>query len=109
MKVTLELDAHGCLAGFTADGHTGGARGANVTCAAVSVLLRTAARTVAAAGLAADGGADGPGAMRLRVGPVAAERRDWLRGVTDTLRRGLADTAAEAAGEIELRMVRVER
>jgi hypothetical protein len=35
--------------------------------------------------------------------------RNWLRGVTDALLRGLADVAAEAAGEIEVRTVRVER
>ena len=109
MKVTLELGPDGCLAGFSADGHAGGAPGANVTCAAVSVLLRTAARTLAGAGLAAGGAADAPGAMRLRVGEAAAERRDWLRGVTDTLLRGLADATAEAAGEIEVQIVRVER
>ena len=109
MKVTLELDPDGCLAGFTADGHTGGAPGANLPCAAVTVLLRTAARTAAAAGLAASGGADAPGSMRLRVGRASEGQRDWLRGVTDTLLRGLADAAAEAAGDIEVRIVRVER
>ena len=109
MTVTLALDAGGCLAGFTADGHAAGPAGANVACAAVSVLLRTAARTTAAAGLAAGGGADAPGAMRLQVGRASGGQRDWLRGVTDTLLRGLADAAAEAAGEIAVRIVRVER
>ena len=109
MKVTLELGPDDCLAGFSADGHAGGAPGANVTCAAVTVLLRTAARTAAGAGLAAGGGADAPGAMRLTVGRASAEQRGWLHGVTDTLLRGLADAAAEAAGEIEVRIVRVER
>ncbi len=109
MKVTLELDPDGCLAGFTADGHAGGAPGANLPCAAVTVLLRTAARTVAGAGLAAGGGADRPGSMRLRVSRTAGEQRGWLRGVTDTLLRGLADAATEAAGEIDVRMVPVER
>ncbi|MCX7029943.1 MAG: ribosomal-processing cysteine protease Prp [Spirochaetes bacterium] len=109
MKVTLELDSDGCLAGFSADGHAGGAPGANLPCAAVTVLLRTAARTAAAAGLAAGGGADAPGAMRLQVNRAAEGRRDWLRGVTDTLLRGLADVAAEAPGEVEVRIVQVER
>ena len=109
MKVTLEVDTYGCLAGFEADGHAGGAGGANLPCAAVSVLLRTAARTAAAAGLAAGGGADAPGSMRLRVGRASEGQRDWLRGVTDTLLRGLADAATEAAGDIEVRIVRVER
>jgi uncharacterized protein YsxB (DUF464 family) len=109
VKVTLELDPDGCLAGFAADGHVGGAAGSSIPCAAVSVLLRTAARTAAGAGLAAGGGADAPGAMRLRVSRAAGAQRDWLRGVTDALLRGLADVAAEAAGEIEVRTVRVER
>jgi uncharacterized protein YsxB (DUF464 family) len=109
VKVMIELDADGCLAGFAADGHAGGAPGANLPCAAVTVLLRTAARTMAGAGLAEGGGADHPGAMHLRVSPAAEEQRDWLRGVTDTLLRGLADAAVEAAGEIEVRIVRVER
>jgi uncharacterized protein YsxB (DUF464 family) len=109
VTVTLALDAGGCLAGFTADGHVAGPTGTNVGCAAVTVLLRTAARTVAGAGLAAGGGADAPGSLRLDVGPVEAERRGWLRGVTDSLLRGIADVAAEAPGEVELRIVRVER
>lgn len=109
VKVTLELDPDGCLAGFSADGHAGGAPGANLPCAAVTVLLRTAARTAVGAGLAAGGGADAPGAMRLKVSRAAGVQRDWLRGMTDTLLRGLADAAAEAAGEIEVRIVRVER
>jgi uncharacterized protein YsxB (DUF464 family) len=109
VKVTLELDPGGCLAGFSADGHAGADPGPNLACAAITVLLRTAARTVAGAGLAAGGGADAPGSMRLRVGTADVERRAWLRGVTDTLRRGLADAAAEANGEIEVRIVRVER
>ena len=109
VKVTLELDTDGCLAGFKADGHTGGAAGSNIPCAAATVLLRTAARTVAGAGLAAGGGADAPGSMRLQVGRASGGQRDWLRGVTDTLLRGLADAAAEAAGEIAVRIVRVER
>lgn len=106
MTVSLELDPDGCLAGFTAGGHAGGASGANLACAAVTVLLRTAARTVAAAGFADGGGADAPGAMRLAVRRTAGARRDWLRGVTDTLLRGLADTSAEAGGEVEVRIVR---
>jgi uncharacterized protein YsxB (DUF464 family) len=109
VTVTLEIDPDGCLAGFEADGHAGGAAGANLSCAAVTVLLRTAARTAAAAGLATGGGADAPGAMRLRVSRTAGRQRDWLQGVTDTLLRGLADAAAEAAGEIAVRIVRVER
>ena len=109
VKVALELDADGCLAGFTADGHAAGSSGANVACAAVTVLLRTVARTVAGAGLASGGGAEGPGAMRLAVGRAAGGRRDWLRGVTDTLLRGLADVAAEAPGEVEVRITKVER
>jgi uncharacterized protein YsxB (DUF464 family) len=109
VKVTLELDPDGCLAGFTADGHAGAGAGANLACAAVTVLLRTVARTAAGAGLAAGGGADAPGAMRLTVERAFGEQRGWLRGVTDTLLRGLADAAAEAAGEIDVRIVRVER
>jgi uncharacterized protein YsxB (DUF464 family) len=109
VTVTLALDAGGCLAGFTADGHAAGLPGANVACAALTVLLRTAARTVAGAGLAAGGGAEGPGSLRLDVGPVAPGRCEWLRGVTDALLRGLADVASEAPGEIDLRIVRVER
>lgn len=106
MKVTLEIDPEGCLAGFAADGHAGSAAGMNLACAAVSVLLRTAARTVAAAGLAESGAADAPGAMRLAVRRTAGAPRDWLRGVTDNLLRGLADTSAEAGGEVEVRIVR---
>jgi uncharacterized protein YsxB (DUF464 family) len=109
VKVTLELDPGGCLAGFSADGHAAADARGSIPCAAVTVLLRTAARTIVGAGLAAEGGADAPGAMRLRLRRLEAGRREWLRGVTDTLLRGLADAAGEAEGEIEVRIEAVER
>ena len=109
VKVALEFDADGCLRGFTAGGHADGPPGANVACAAVTVLLRTSARAVAARGLAEGGSAEEPGDMHLAVGPVPASKREWLRGVSDVLARGLADVSAEYPGQLEVRIVDAKR
>jgi len=100
----VELFPDGCLASFRAQGHSGsGSYGANPACAAVTQMLRTTARLVYSVdGLVMDGGADSPGEMRLELSRDAKTNREWLRGVTDFLLRGLRDLEAEFPGEISL-------
>ncbi len=106
VTVTLELAEDGCLRSLQASGHAGGAAlGANAACAAVTVLLRTAARVLSAVhGLVADGGADAPGHMELTVSSERGVAPEWLRGVTDSLVRGLSDLAAEFPAEVAVRI-----
>ncbi len=100
----MELFPDGCLASFRAQGHSGsGSYGANPACAAATQMLRTAARLLYSVdGLVKDGGAGSSGEMRLTISREAKTGRDWLRGVTDFLLRGLRDLEAEFPSEISL-------
>ncbi len=105
VTVTLELASDGCLRSLRASGHAGGGLGTNVACAAVTVLLRTTARVLSSVkGLVRDGAADSPGRMELSVSPEWTGAAEWLRGVTDSLVRGVSDLAAEFPAEIALRV-----
>jgi uncharacterized protein len=99
----------GLLRGFTAAGHAGAAaRGANVPCAAATVLLRTTGRLCAARGVALEGAAEQPGRMSLRLSPHAGEDAGWLRGLTDFLMRGLQDLQDEFPREVVVQVETTE-
>lgn len=104
IRLRVRLHADGSLAGFHASGHAGaGARGRDIVCAAATVLLRTAARLLAAQPeLKADGGSPERGVMHLSLPPPPTAKREWVRGVTATLLAGLTDLAAEHPGRLEL-------
>jgi uncharacterized protein YsxB (DUF464 family) len=104
IRVAVELFPDGCLASFRAQGHSENGRyGKNVACAAVTQMMRTAARLLYTAdGLEKDGEAVEPGDMRLVVSNYEKIDRHWLRGVTDFLLLGLGDLAAEFPNEIAL-------
>jgi uncharacterized protein YsxB (DUF464 family) len=81
--------------------------GSNIACAAVTTLLRTAARLCAERGIVEDGDASGPGEMRV----VLSRRAEgvssgWLGGVTEFLLKGLGDLQKEYPREIAMRIVR---
>ena len=104
IRLSVRLQADGCLAGFAASGHAGsGPRGRDLACAAVTVLLRTAARLLAAqSDLRVDGKAAGEGELRLELAPPPEARREWVRGVTATLVAGLTDLEREFPGLLKL-------
>jgi uncharacterized protein YsxB (DUF464 family) len=96
----------GFLAGFTASGHAGaGRKGEDIVCAAVTTLLRTAGKVLAGEpGLTVDGRSPKPGVMHLALEPPPEEKKDWVRGVTATLLRGLTDLAEEYPGRLKLKI-----
>ena len=91
------LDTSMCVAQLKTNGHAVCSAGKNsIPCAAVSSLVRTAARLVEGrTGIVSSGTAPQPGSLELRLGRVDAESRDWLRGVTDFLVVGLKDIEAD--------------
>ncbi len=103
VRVTRSSD--GCLSTLVMTGHVGaagGPRGANLTCAAVTGLVRSCAEAIAAAdGIVADGSAEREGEFHVTVRAVEGGRRDWLRGVTDVLVCGVRRMATDAPGEVE--------
>jgi len=104
VRVQVRLDGRGCLRRLSACGHAGsGPPGEDLSCAALSALLRSVARLLyRAEGLEVAGQAAGPGALELEVLRWAPERGQWLRGVTDVLLSGLHDLREERPGSIEL-------
>ena len=95
LKVNLHRD--GCLKGFQASGHAGsGKKGEDIVCAAVTVLLRTAARLISREkGLETRGEALEPGGMTFFLKSMPAEYREWVKGITDFLLGGLLDLKDE--------------
>jgi uncharacterized protein YsxB (DUF464 family) len=104
IALSVRVYPGGCLAGFTASGHAGaGRKGEDIVCAAVTTLLRTAAKVLAGEpGLSVDGESPEPGVMRLALAPPPDGKREWVRGVTAILLRGLNDLAEEFPGRLRL-------
>jgi len=94
----------GLPARITSDGHAGSVvSGADPVCAAVSVLLKTFARTLLAEeGIRVDGSALRRGSFEVRilsVEPAACER---FRGIAATVMQGLSDLATEYPKSVRL-------
>lgn len=108
LRVQVAIDDHGVLTSMSADGHTGIAeRGSDPVCAAASVLLLTAARTFEAAqGFEVEGGTERRGTLRLAVRKASAERRDYGRGITEMMVKGMSDLSQKYPDQIELTITR---
>jgi hypothetical protein len=104
IRLSLRLQAGGCLRSFSATGHAGaGPRGRDLVCAAVTVLLRTAARLLSSQpDLQVSGESPQEGVMRLVLEAPPEARREWVRGVTATLVAGLTDLDREFPGRLKL-------
>lgn len=86
-----------------ASGHAGSAlAGSNITCAAVTVLLRTAYRTLLLESDETDTVISAPGEGRLyfEIKKYSNNQVNRLKGITDYLVTGLKDLAAEYPDEI---------
>jgi uncharacterized protein YsxB (DUF464 family) len=90
------LDETGTLRACKASGHAGaGKPGADIVCAAVSVLMRTAARTLSSRkGIVMRSDAPEPGLLWLEA-DYTAEGRGFLFAAGEFLIQGLASVAEE--------------
>ena len=96
LRVAVQLDSRGLLRGYRASGHAGFARrGRDIVCAAATSLLRTVAAELSTHDELQCHGSAGEVELVLHVGDVPPSRAEWLRGVSDTLRRGLDDLQRE--------------
>ncbi|KKL15939.1 hypothetical protein LCGC14_2500580 [marine sediment metagenome] len=82
IELRINLHRDGCLKGFQASGHAGsGKKGEDIVCAAVTVLLRTAARLISGEkGLETGGEALRPGEMTFFLISMPAEYTEWVKG-----------------------------
>ena len=104
VRVEIARRSDGTLRHVKASGHSGfGPIGRDVVCAAATVLLRTAARTLdGATGINIVGGAEEPGNFEFSLEEVPARQEDWARGVSDSLVCGLMDLRAEFPHSVEI-------
>ncbi|HDQ14343.1 MAG TPA: ribosomal-processing cysteine protease Prp [Sediminispirochaeta sp.] len=93
IRAELHLDSHMCLRGLVVEGHAAkGSPGLSVPCAAVSALVRTSSRLIAAEqGVVSSGEAEKEGRLKLQVKHCAPPYREWLRGITDFVVVGLKE------------------
>ena len=96
IEIEAVLDENGVLKTCTASGHAGaGKTGFDIVCAAVSVLMRTAVRSLSGRkGITIRCDAPEPGFLSLEAG-YTAEGREFLFAAGVFLTEGLASVAEE--------------
>jgi uncharacterized protein YsxB (DUF464 family) len=96
IEIEAVLDEAGLLRACKALGHAGaGKAGSDIVCAAVSVLMRTAVRTLSGRrGVEIRGGAPEPGFLWLEA-DYTAEGKEFLAAAGDFLIEGLTSVAGE--------------
>ena len=96
IEIEAVLEEDGTLRSCKASGHAGaGKAGADIVCAAVSVLMRTAYSVLSGReGITLNGEAPEKGQMRLDTG-YTAEGKDFLFAVGQFLINGLSSVAQE--------------
>lgn len=125
VDIVVVQDGKGCLSRMSLNGHAGyGTAGSgpagrlrnffrrntgksvpvpiqDPACAAVTLMARTIARlTASREGWIVDGTAPEPGNLSLAIKRRPEDTDEWLRGVTDTLMKALADIDEEYPGSI---------
>ena len=97
ITITVVLDKTGLLRRCDVRGHAGaGKRGADIVCAAVSVLTRTALATLSGKeGICVRGGAPRRGEFNLETTAQNDTGRDFLAAVGAFLVEGLSSVALE--------------
>ena len=106
VQVTLRVDRTGLLRECRSTGHSQTApAGADIVCASVSFLLRSAARALEGnRGIAVSGEAPGPGELVFRIDHCSGDCLGWLAGVGDLLMTGLSDLVREYPEAVGLKI-----
>ncbi len=106
--IRLEVTLSGSvLASVHASGHASGKSesGGNIVCAAVTMLLRTAAQLLEReASINIQGESKEPGSMDLEIVSVSPERRSWFEGITDYVVFGLQTLEREYPDKLYLQI-----
>ena len=96
IRAELVLE-NGLLKSCGISGHSGaGPKGADIVCAAVSVLARTAVKTLSGRnGIAVHGEFPERGEFSMKISAVAGEDMEFLAGISDFLKEGLLSVSTE--------------
>ncbi len=111
IRIVLTFGDSGLLQTLTSRGHAKRTAALpSEVCAAVSVLLRTAARLFShSEGIDAFGSAEKEGHLKLVIEKVARRRREWFMGAVDLLILGLQDLEEEYPGSLQIRRRNVRK
>ena len=106
IDVRVLTDSSGCLKQLSAAGHSGSSeKGKDILCAAVTVILRTAARVLQGREkTAVTVLADECGQFKMIVQPFPDPDKEWFNGVSDMVIWGLMDLRDEYPGNIRLKL-----
>lgn len=106
VEIFLDIDADGALKSLRMHGHTSEIpRGDNLSCAALTLLARSVARLLAnRSGWIVDGDASTPGELSLAIQRRPEDSLEWLKGVTDTFLRALADIDEEFPSALSVKI-----
>ena len=107
IRVSVRLDGEGCLSRLDADGHAlRQGKEFSPVCAAVTVLLRTAASLFEAeAELKSRISLPDEGRISMEIGEIPAALSGRFRGITDFLVFGLLQISRDAPEELEVRFL----
>ncbi|MDR1748501.1 MAG: ribosomal-processing cysteine protease Prp [Spirochaetaceae bacterium] len=105
IRAELRFFAEGGLSSCDAAGHgLSGSPGADIVCAAVTVLVRTTAALLSARdGIAVTVKTSGRGSLGFRVEKTEEAQRPFLEYAGDFLREGLFSLQAEFPGAVQVR------
>lgn len=107
IEVTL-YTAEGALRHVESHGHAPATGGMSVVCAAVTALLRSAAKTLAdSEHVVATGSAPEPGQLSLSI--IEVYRNDWHRGVGDMLISGLRQIECDHPDQLRVNIVEISQ
>ena len=108
LNILIETDTESVLKKIRVSGHAGdAAKGRNIVCAAATSLIRSAYRTVnrhSEAETELDISASGM--LDFEISKYDLGKKDWLKGVTDSLLTGLVDLDAEYPDHLEIKILK---
>ena len=104
LKIDLCLNSDNIIKYVTAEGHAGKSPvGENIICAAVSVLIRSAYRTIVKnSKVEACITAKGEGNLYFRIIQYEDSQKEWLKGISDYLITGIKDIETESPDSVKI-------
>ena len=106
ITVHATVDKKGCIGALNSNGHAEGMPvGHNIACATVTALVRTAARLLCeSAELGIRGSALRRGELGFRLQRIPMSKREYVRGISSFLLRGISDIADEYPQQVHLQL-----
>ena len=104
LKIDICLNSNNIIKYVSAEGHAGDSpAGKNIICAAVSVLIRSAYRTIVKnSKVEACITAKNEGSLYFRIIKFDESQTEWLKGISDYLLTGIKDIESESPDSVKI-------